>query len=199
MPTHESPPRGLLVRLLRGLLAHVLGYVGTTWRVFVVGSHFGWLMMALISLTEGGTPHEATKLFGKWLIQGQASLGGVDERGHGGIPELMTVWGKLSLVIYAEERARELTKRACDMNDGMACMRQASAVESAAQGREDMRQAEALYRRACELGNADGCAGVAYLSDHVHNGPPKDPAVVAEFFERACRLGKTDVRGKRSH
>jgi hypothetical protein len=92
------------------------------------------------------------------------------------------------------ERSRELARRACDMEDGISCMRMASALEMGeAPSREDLESSEALYRRACELQNADGCAGVAYLYQGVRNGPPKDLEVVKRFFTRACELGKQEV------
>ncbi|HEX5754711.1 MAG TPA: hypothetical protein VFZ09_51480 [Archangium sp.] len=47
--------------------------------------------------------------------------------------------------------------------------------------------------RACELGNADGCAGVASLYKGVRNGPPADLSVVLSFFSRACDLGKQEA------
>ncbi|HYH99493.1 tetratricopeptide repeat protein [Hyalangium sp.] len=92
------------------------------------------------------------------------------------------------------ERSRELARRACDMEDGVSCMRMAAALEMGeSPSREDLENSEALYRRACELQNADGCAGVAYLYQGVRNGPPEDLEVVKRFFTLACELGKQEV------
>lgn len=102
LPPEEQAPRGMLERLVRGLLAHGLGYAAATQQVYAVGGHFGWLMMSIIGLQEGGSG-SAGRTLSSGLLTAYKMLGGVDARGRGGPGEMMEVWGKVALIIYLVE------------------------------------------------------------------------------------------------
>lgn len=101
MATQESASQSLFERLVRWLIAHVLGYLGATQEVLAVGGHFGWFMMAIIGLEN--SHGVLTRELGQRLLWLFAALGGVDETGHGGKAELMEVFGKVALGIYLIE------------------------------------------------------------------------------------------------
>jgi hypothetical protein len=102
-PPQERAPRSLSERLMRGLGAHALGYIASTQQVYAVGGHFGWFMLLVIGLGEGGAGG-SMKEVGRALLNLYALLGGVDASGHGGKAELMEVWGKLSLIHYVVQQ-----------------------------------------------------------------------------------------------
>lgn len=94
-----TPPRGN--RLALAFAEHLRGYLVSTQSTFMVVCHFGWMMMLLIGLNDSGLPGSGLRQLGQWLLRAYAGLGGVDDSGHGGVPELMEVWGKLSVGVYA--------------------------------------------------------------------------------------------------
>ncbi|HYH99328.1 hypothetical protein, partial [Hyalangium sp.] len=102
LPAEERSPRGLPERLVHALIAHGLGYVSATQQVFAVGGHFGWLMMVIIGLQEGGAGG-AGRTLSSGLLSLYKMLGGVNEHGRGGTGEMMEVWGKVALIIYLVE------------------------------------------------------------------------------------------------
>ena len=79
----------------------------------------------------------------------------------------------------SQEGAKDLLKKGCyELSGGESCMRLASYED------RDSQEGRKLYKKACKLGNGEGCfmfGYVAYFDDD-------DKEAGAQYFERSCEL-----------
>jgi len=61
--------------------------------------HFAWVFMLIMAMKVGMAGDAAATAGGK-LLEVFRWLGGMDAAGHGGIGEVMKVWGMLSILVY---------------------------------------------------------------------------------------------------
>ena len=106
--------------------------------------------------------------------------------GCGGLGSLFVVRGNL-------KSARPLLERGCNMGDGLSCESLAGieAELETAKPKPDMnalvRRQSPFYRRACELGTANGCAFVAAsIVDKTIDGSAQE---ALELYVKACSRG----------
>ena len=94
----------LSTRSIGDLLAiHAVRYVAASQAFAMVILHGGWILLALATWGHVSGPEGGVGDLSRGVVRAYAWLGGVDEHGHGGERNLMAVWAKLGLVIYAIE------------------------------------------------------------------------------------------------
>lgn len=113
------------------------------------------------------------------------------------IPQVLDVWDPQSCAEDAMRRpsgaadAKEAVPQlelSCRLGDPVSCSMLGVASELGLGVQRDLRRAAALYRRACESGNARGCANLGELLLQ-GAGPLVSPAAVGHL-KHACALGQ---------
>lgn len=90
---NESFKRGLGVQLIR--------YLASTQAMAMVVLHGAWMLLALATWNHAAGGEGGTGGIARSLLRAYAWLGGVDADGHGDAGNLVAVFAKLSLVVYA--------------------------------------------------------------------------------------------------
>lgn len=81
------------------LAAHALRLAAASQSVYMVVLHFAWVFMLVMAMKVGMAGEAAATASGA-LLEVFRWLGGMDAGGHGGIGEVMKVWGMLSILLY---------------------------------------------------------------------------------------------------
>lgn len=87
--------------LKQAIFVQVIRYAASTQAVAAVALHAGWMLLALATWQHAAVDGGAIDAVTSGLTGAYAWLGGVDADGHGDIDNLLAVWGKVSLVVYA--------------------------------------------------------------------------------------------------
>ena len=87
-----------------------------------------------------------------------------------------------------ETRATELYVRACDMQDGPACVFAGQMHEYARGVPKDLAAAARFYERACDMGWLPGCYNEAIMLEN-GRGVMANRAQAADLYERVCEAG----------
>lgn len=87
--------------LKQAVFVQVIRYAASTQAVAAVALHAGWMLLALATWQHAAVDGSTIDVVTSGLIRAYAWLGGVDADGHGDLDNLLAVWGKVSLVVYA--------------------------------------------------------------------------------------------------
>ncbi|MGE6697733.1 hypothetical protein ACQKH5_08590 [Hyphomonas sp. NPDC076900] len=96
--------------------------------------------------------------------------------------------------------ARQLFDKACyTLQAGEGCLNLGFAWRAGLGAAPDETQALIHIRKACDLGNAAGCAELAKAYYHGEGVGPASPAAAFELYGRACTLGAGDACLRQGH
>lgn len=87
---------------------------------------------------------------------------------------------------YQAGHAPESDQADCDAGKAPACMRLAAAYDSGRGVPADEARSQALFERACELGDYEGCVSLGVQLDARASTNPDGPKRAVELYRKAC-------------
>lgn len=87
------------------------------------------------------------------------------------------------------QKAEKYFKKACDLDNKLACSKLASMYEDGIHIKQNFNLAIKYYKRACDLKEASSCFLLGEFYEYDGNGLDKDYEKSLKYYKRACDLG----------